>query len=181
MDENYIMTTEESISYINTVKVSGDIKEINLLIKELFNCIKDLSKEANKDSRYFKLIKYLNNILSITNTEKSYVCEQLNECLIKTINDIKYEKEVLLELKKYLKQSKKNKNYDDLDQVFLLLIITAYFNDCFKENYLTSFDIWKNSFKGINYFPPESINPESDEIKESLTYGLEKLKSKILN
>lgn len=100
MDENYIMTTEEQISYISTVKVSGDIKEINLLIKQLFNCIKDLSKEANKDNRYFKLIKYLNNILSNTNKEKSYLCEQLNECLTKTINDIKYEKEVLLELKK---------------------------------------------------------------------------------
>lgn len=177
-NNDYIMITDESICYINSIKSSKEEKEINLLIKELLGSTKGLISEVNENKLIFKLIKFLNKILASKSGVDESICAQLDECLIKTLADIKFEKEVLLELKQYLKDSKKNKEYDNLDRIFVLLISTIYFRDCTKENYITTLDIWKNALKGINYIPPKSIEMNAEDLKEPIKYGLQKLKNK---
>ena len=102
---------------------------------------------------------------------------EFNDSLVQCANELEYEKYVLNELRKYLKNSNRNREYDNLILAFAVLLNIAKLCNDSCEKVRTSSRVWTNNINGIIYIPLiKSIN--RDEIMSSIDNGLNVLKRK---
>ena len=151
-------------------------KEINHYINQIAVNIKKLMGSANQDKITYIIIQFLNKIVAGSPTMRTEVCEYLHEAINSALDDIKFEKESLLELKNYLTSCKKTKEYNDLPLSFCILICLLSMQNNRTEKLKVDADIWKCGLSGIRYIPKVQTDSQSSNLRETIETGIKRIK-----
>ena len=106
------------------------------------------------------------------------VYERLNEVLNNELTDIEYELAVLKELRDYLRSCYTTKNYDELANVFSLLIIILYLHNNRRKQSSNEVEVYKCGISGINCIPVPVDNYKVEQCKEAIDVGLQRIRRK---
>lgn len=153
-----------------------DEKQINGYINDIAQNIKFLIKNINQDKFLYIIIKRLNKIIATDSRIRNNICQNLDESIADGIDEINFEKEALLELRNYLKNSKKNKIYKDLPLSFSILLCIFLMHKQRDKKICNDGDIWSSAIKGITYIPATQTNSRTDELREVIQKGISDLK-----
>lgn len=165
------------VSNIQSAINSKDEQQLKSYIGQFVSNIRKLLKENTKDRFRYLISQYLNRIMFNFPTVRVNACVNLNDSLNRCLDEVKFEKQALLELRSYLKSCTKDKNYDNLDLAFgILVVILGMHNE---RNGMLSIDgdIWKCGISGIEYIPA-TVNDRTDTLKTAINVGLTNLSRK---
>lgn len=178
MEINVSANDKKVISIIKEIQVAidnGDELKLEAYINDMACNVREEFKDCKKQTIVCFAIRLLNKItLELSGIE---LCTYLafNHDLVECSNELEYEKYVLRELRKYLKNCNRNKEYDNLILAFAILLDVVKLHDDSCEKVRTSSKVWSNNIKGINYIPVvNSINRNG--IKDSIDVGIKELK-----
>ena len=107
---------------------------------------------------------------------RTEACEILHESINRGLDDIEFEKKSLLELKKYLSNCKKSKEYNNLPLSFGILLYLLIMHNDRTEKLKIDADIWKCGLSGIRYIPAVSTDSETSQLRESIEEGLKRIR-----
>ena len=154
---------------------NGDELKLDAYINDMACNVREELKYCKKQAIVCLIIRFLNKIaLELSGIDLSTYLV-FNHDFVECSNELEYEKYVLRELRKYLKNCNRNKKYDNLILSFAILLDVVKLHGDSCEKVRTSSKVWSNNIKGINYIPVvNSIN--RDCIKNSIDVGIKELK-----
>lgn len=155
---------------------SKDEQQINNYIKQIALNIKKLMSAANQDKVSYIIIQILNKIVATSPTMRTEACEILHESINRGLEEIEFEKKSLLELKKYLSNCKKSKEYNNLPLSFGILLYLLIMQNDRTEKLKIDADIWKCGLSGIRYIPAVSTDSQTNQLRESIEEGLKRIR-----
>ena len=180
MEINVSADEVKVISIIKEIQAAidnGDEKKIESCINDIAGNVREILKDCKKQSIVCLIIRLLNKIaLELSGID---LCTYLvfNHDLVECSNELEYEKYVLRELSKHLKNCNRRKEYDKLVLCFAILLDVVKLHDDSCEKFRTSSKVWSNNIRGINYIPV-SRNDKMDELKESIDSSLNILRKR---
>lgn len=154
----------------------NDEKEISSHINQISINAKKLISESHKDKIGYLIAKFLNKLVAANPSARTEYCQTLNERLESSIDDIKFERQSLLELKELLKSCKKTKNYDDLPDLFVLLLAIFKMQSNRKEKMSIEANVWKCGLNGIRYMPVTPTDSIEANLRKPIEESIKKLK-----
>ena len=169
-------TIREAVKNNNKEIISHYIHQIALNVRKLIN-------DANHDKFMYVILIFLNKYAATRPQIKIDACEEFHKNMKNAIGYINFEKKVLTEIQKYLRDAKKNENYRNLS-LACSIMYSIVFMQCNRNNNLnTDLDVWSCGINGIRYLPPaeiseinNKINSEINKFREYVSEGLQKLK-----
>lgn len=156
---------------------SKDEQQLKSYLVQFNSNIRNLLKEANKDKLRYLIIQYLNRLMANAPTVRVSASENLNEVLNKCLDEVKFEKQALLELRSYLKSFARDKDYTNLALSFGILILILGMHNERNGRLSVAGDVWKCGISGINYMPV-STSDGNVTLKSGINEGLEALARK---
>lgn len=175
---NEIDKIEMIIADIQTAIENKNEGEINNYINQTAINVKKLLKVANHDKVLYMTVQFLNKIIAGTPTVRKEACELLHNNINSALEDLEFEKQSLIELKKYLINCKKNKEYSNLPLSFGILICLLAMQNNRTEKLKLDADIWKCGISGIRYIPATETNSQVNKYRESIEDGISLLRKK---
>ena len=154
---------------------NGDELKLDAYINDMACNVREELKDCKKQAIVCLIIRFLNKIaLELSGIDLSTYLV-FNHDFVECSNELEYEKYVLRELRKYLKNCNRNKKYDNLILAFAILLDVVKLRGDSCEKVRTSIRVWANNIKGINYIPvANGVN--RDCIKNSIDVGIKELK-----
>lgn len=163
-------------SILNEIKIAIETKEesqLELYIELITKLIKERKKEANYEKNFYTIAMFINKILNALSFSllevENEIWQNLFENMYTHIDEIKFEKKSLLVLKTILKHYKKEKNYNEIDTIFLILLYIIAMQNIRREEIINDNMIFDCSMKGIHYIPAtrkDGIN--TNELRETI-------------
>lgn len=179
------MTTNQELNYNieetykkieNAVQTKNE-QEIKKYISEFTINIKKMLSNANIDKIRYYAMRFVNLFIVDDSIATPNACNNLEHSLVNGINDINFERYALLELRKYLKTSKKSDSFNYLPLIFSVLNSLLSLQESRKLSIDTDSDIWSCAIDGIRYYPATTIDSdEVSELKNLVGYSLQILK-----
>lgn len=169
---------EMIISDIQSAIENKNECDINNYINQIAINIKKLMTAANQDRLTYIIVQFLNKVLAGTPTVRKEACELLHNNINGALEDVNFEKQSLIELKKYLINCKKNKEYSNLPLSFAILICLLAMQNNRTEKLKIDADIWKCGISGIRYIPVIQPNSEVNKYRETIEEGIKVLRNK---
>lgn len=176
MDE--IDKVEMIIADIQSAIESKNEREINNYINQIAINIKKLMTAANQDKITYIIVQFLNKVIAGTPTVRTEACELLHNNINSALDDVNFEKQSLIELKKYLINCKKSKEYSKLPLSFGILICLLAMQNNRTEKLKMDADIWKCGISGIRYIPATQPDSQVNKYRESIEKGIKVLRNK---
>ncbi len=175
LDEKAV--TETAIKIITDFQILINSDRVQEALEHITELLKLLILETNHSKIRYIILKVLNNIMARTNPKLSVnACPYLNESLVKGINDINFEKQVILELQTYVKDCKKNKNYSTLPWALTIIYEIIEMQKNRNAKISTDLDIYQCGIKGIKYIPSIPQNNETDQLRENIENHLQRIR-----
>lgn len=146
-----------------------DKLEIEDIIDEMIENIKDMIKDANRDKIGYVIMKYLSKLQNKIGAYSPMLRAEFYQVLYERINEgldcIKFEKQTLVELKRYLINCKENRYYDDLMVAFHVLVGLLGMRSERIEQLDIDIDVCQCGSKGIDYIPNNEPCSQEDNSK----------------
>lgn len=175
---NEIDKVEMIIADIQTAVENKNEGEINSHINQIAINIKKLMKALNHDKSLYMTVQFLNKIIMGSPTVRKEACELLHDNINSALEDLNFEKQSLIELKNYLINCKKNREYSNLPLSFGILICLLAMQNNRTEKLKLDADIWKCGISGIRYIPATEPDSQVNKYRESIEEGMSLLRKK---
>lgn len=158
--------------------INNDLKLLNKHTRVIEGNVKKLIRQNKQDKLRDLIALFLNKLISNNPIVNPSVYERLNEVLSNELIDIEYELAVLKELRDYLRSCYTTKNYDELANVFSLLIIILYLHNNRRKQSSNEVEVYKCGISGINCIPVPVDNSNVEQCKEAIDVGLQRIRRK---
>lgn len=165
------------ISEIKEIVKRGNKKEINDMAGQILTNLRNLSKHSKKDEVLYNVLILLNKIVSANPSYRNGACQDFNDNLISMVENVKFEKKALQDVRKYLANLKRTKEYDNLALSFGILIALLSMQTDREKILYEKMEVWQSGISGIKYVPAESVSDNHlNTYEQSIEKGLKKLK-----
>ena len=175
-DEIFSFSKGEAIfQLIEHTTLVNDEKELNFYMNGIKIKINEILKNTRQDLFYYYFLEFLNN--KVNPVILGYSCDCLKNTLIDGFDDLKFEKEYLKILKRYLRISKLFNDYNNLSISYLILMIVIFIQLSRRNTLEDNLNIYECELKGINYIPPRYEVGKTNSLKEDAKHLLKSLKT----
>ena len=161
---------EKINSDIQEAIINNDFKLLNKHTRIIEGNVKKLIRQNKQDKLRDLIDLFLNKLISNNPI--------VNEVLSNELTEIEYELAVLKELRVYLRSCYTTKNYDELANVFSLLIIILYLHNNRRKQSSNEVEVYKCGISGINCIPVPVDNSNVEQCKEAIDVGLQRIRRK---
>lgn len=138
---------------IQVAVIDGDEKLIDEFISRIAVDVKSLIALTNQDRVEYSVLRFINRFVAVNSKVRVNVCEKMDDALKSGIEGAKFERQSLLELKRYLKDVKKMKDYSNLALSFNILIAIFLIQNDRKDKLCMDANVWRLGINGIGYMP----------------------------
>lgn len=165
------------ISKIKEIVKRGSKREINDMASQILANLRNLSKHSKKDEFLYNILILLNKIASVNPSYRNGACQDFNDNLISMVENVKFEKKALQDVRKYLVNLKMAKDYDNLALSFSILIALLSMQTDRQKILNEKIEIWQSGISGIKYVPAETVSDNHlNTYEQSIEKALIKLK-----
>lgn len=165
------------ISKIKEIVKRGSKREINDMASQILANLRNLSKHSKKDEFLYNILILLNKIASVNPSYRNGACQDFNDNLISMVENVKFEKKALQDVRKYLVNLKMSKDYDNLALSFSILIALLSMQTDRQKILNEKIEIWQSGISGIKYVPAETVSDNHlNTYEQSIEKALIKLK-----
>lgn len=165
------------ISEILDVVNSNDREEIKIYVKAMMLCVKDLNKNCNIDRFIYNVFMCLCEIVNTFSDDEGNSLIRFYDFLNLGLDEIKYEKQVLKEIRTYLKNCSKSSDCEFLSLCYSIFFFVNKIHGARCKKMVDNCRILNCGLSGIEYIPASGLSDDIIlEYKSVIDDGVEVLK-----